>query len=74
MLRLQLLGIFADVLVLLDLACGLELIASAPDRPLVDVEHVGDLVVVELWNLQQFRQDGSMVVGQLLPGHGWVIP
>jgi hypothetical protein len=51
MMRLQLLSILADVLVFFDLARGLELIAPAPDRPLVDTEDPGDLVVVELWDL-----------------------
>jgi hypothetical protein len=70
MMRLQLLGILADVLVLLDLARGLELIAPAPDRPLVDTEDPGDLVVVELWDLQQLGQNGPVVVGELFACHG----
>jgi hypothetical protein len=70
MMRLQLLSILADVLVFFDLARGLELIAPAPDRPLVDTENPGDLVVVELWYLQQLGQNGPVVVGELFACHG----
>lgn len=51
MMRLQLLGVLADILVLLDLAGGLELIASASNGPLVDAEGKCNLVVIKLWYL-----------------------
>lgn len=62
-MRLQLLGVLADIFVLLDLARCVELVAAAAHCPLIDPQHPRDLVVVELGNLQKSREDGSVVVG-----------
>jgi hypothetical protein len=47
-MRLQLLGVLADIFVLFDLARRVELVAAAAHRPLIDAEHPRNLVVVEL--------------------------
>ena len=48
MVRLQLLGVLADIFVLSDLARLVELEAPAPDRSLIDAQDPGNVVVVEL--------------------------
>ncbi len=70
MLRLQLLGILADIAVLPELAPLGELDAPTAGGALVDVEDEGNVLVGELRDLEQLRQDGPVVVGELLAGHG----
>ena len=48
MMRLQLLGVLADIFMLPDLARLVKLAAPATDRPLVDAQGPGNFVVVEL--------------------------
>lgn len=59
----QLLGVLADILVLPDLACLVELVAPPPHRPLIHPEHPCNFVVIELGDLEQSRENGSVVVG-----------
>jgi hypothetical protein len=69
-LRLQLLGVLAHIAVLPELARLGELNAAAVGGALVNVEDEGDVLVGELGNLEQLCQDGPVVVGELLAGHG----